>query len=155
MTEKPRPRSPWRDDTAFCTIAQQAWPADWALAQRGGYDRNAAQKLLYRYQGYLAAKAEVLAGFFGLDPGPVVARPDRDAILQAVADGAQTVQQIGAKLGCSEQQARTGADELVDIGLLDMRKTRTGTGGKFNPKPVRNVYSLTDTGRAALQEQKK
>jgi hypothetical protein len=143
MTEKPRPRSPWRDDTAFCTIAQQAWPADYELAQRGGYDRNAAQKLLYRYQGYLASSAWTRG------------RPDRDAILQAVADGAQTVQQIGAKLGCSEQQARTGADELVDIGLLDMRKTRTGTGGKFNPKPVRNVYSLTDTGRAALQEQKK
>jgi hypothetical protein len=34
--------------------AAELWPEDVAAASAGGYDRGAAQKLSYRYQGWRA-----------------------------------------------------------------------------------------------------
>lgn len=48
----------WRLDVAFCEAAAKCWPEDYALAQRGGYDRGAAQKLTYRYQGWRACRED-------------------------------------------------------------------------------------------------
>jgi hypothetical protein len=42
----------------FCALAAEQWPEDFALAQRGGYDRGAGQKLTYRYQGWLLGRVD-------------------------------------------------------------------------------------------------
>ncbi len=51
-------RALWRSDAAFVDAAARAWPEDLELANRGGYDRGAAQKLTYRHQGWLAARRD-------------------------------------------------------------------------------------------------
>lgn len=55
-----RPQSPWRVDEVFCRVAEENWSDDYALAttrnENGSlrYDKGAAGKLRYRYQGWLA-----------------------------------------------------------------------------------------------------
>jgi hypothetical protein len=58
MKHRERFRAAWRDDPAFIAVAAQHWADDLASANRGGYDRGATQKLTYRYQGWLAGRAE-------------------------------------------------------------------------------------------------
>jgi hypothetical protein len=57
-----RPKSPWRDDPGFCEAAKVLWPEDWKLTQRGGYDRGACGKMLYRWQGWCARELAERAG---------------------------------------------------------------------------------------------
>jgi len=57
-----RPRSAWRNDQRFCAFAQELWPEDVTLANRRGYDKGAASKLRYRYQGWMAALIAVEEG---------------------------------------------------------------------------------------------
>lgn len=49
-----RPKAAWRDDAKFCAVAQRNWKQDYTLANAGGYDHGAAQRLTYRYQGWKA-----------------------------------------------------------------------------------------------------
>ncbi len=46
--------SPWRADGVFCRLAWVLWPRDYQLATSGGYDGGASQRLLWRWQGWLA-----------------------------------------------------------------------------------------------------
>lgn len=61
MTEKKwaRKRSPWRDDKGFVELAKKLWPEDLEWADRS-YDKGAVQKLRLRWQGWKAARQEVV-----------------------------------------------------------------------------------------------
>lgn len=49
-----RPKAAWRDDAEFCVVAVGRWRDDYYRALKAGYDGGAAQRLTYRYQGWLA-----------------------------------------------------------------------------------------------------
>lgn len=51
-------RAAWRDDEAFLEVAEDEWAADLTRSLGGGYDGGAAQRLTYRYQGWLAARTD-------------------------------------------------------------------------------------------------
>lgn len=72
--------SAWRGDIEFCKLAQEMWSEDYRLAtakdEKGSYkyDKGAAQKLQYRWQGM---NALVSAGILGnyLDVHIIAVRP--------------------------------------------------------------------------------